>query len=445
MSTHTELIRLRLNSGPATARQLAESIRISQPTISRSLSKLGDEIIRIGSGPSIQYALKDATRGMREVPIYRVDMEGKIRALGMLIPVMPDGFVMLQDNGEALHSHGLPWWLSDMRPQGYLGRAYVARHAANLGLPSNLNEWHDSDAMRALIAHGHDAVGNLLIGDVARGHFLQMPNPVPITPSGQLFARLAKEAASGESPGSSAGGEQPKFTAFVQTDLGAQHVLVKFTADEKNPVTERWKDLLLAEHLASETLREAGISATKTQIVDHDLQRFLMIHRFDRVTLLGRRGLFSLSTLDAEFVGLGTGGWHIATKRLLQAQVITAEAFHSASLLYAFGRLIGNTDMHFGNISFMSEHGRPYHLAPAYDMLPMTFSPKAGGGIANTIIAPLVDAGIDSNTWNKALALARSYLTRLENEDGFNHSFTTCLIALRASIEETATQISRLA
>ncbi len=33
--------------------------------------------------------------------------------------------------------------------------------------------------------------------------------------------------------------------------------------------------------------------------------------------------------------------------------------------------LIGNTDMHYGNLSFISSHGRPYHLAPAYDILPM--------------------------------------------------------------------------
>ncbi|MCP1065445.1 hypothetical protein M5G07_07530 [Serratia symbiotica] len=27
--------------------------------------------------------------------------------------------------------------------------------------------------------------------------------------------------------------------------------------------------------------------------------------------------------------------------------------------------------MHYGNLSFISSHGRPYHLAPAYDILPM--------------------------------------------------------------------------
>jgi len=444
MATHCELIRLHLSSGPASARKLADSIGVSQPTVSRTLLKLGDEILRIGAGPSIQYALKDFSRRVETLPIYRIDAEGKIRTLGMLTPVAPDGFVMSHENGDAIHSSSMPWWLSDMRPQGFLGRAYVARHAKNLGLPVSLNEWSDTHSLLALITHGHDAVGNLLIGDVARSHFLQMPNPEPLPLSGEIFARLAKEAASGDLPGSSAGGEQPKFTAFVETDLGARHVLVKFTANAHNPVTERWRDLLLSEHLALETLRLAGISDTKTQIIDHAMQRFLITHRFDRVGDLGRVGLFSLSTLDAEFVGLGAGGWHTATEKLLRANVITTEAFHSACLLYAFGRLIGNTDMHFGNLSFMSDHGRPYSLAPAYDMLPMAFAPKAGGDIPNTMPAPVIDNGIENATWNKALALASDYLARLESESGFNQSFTTCLIALRGSIEAATIQIGRL-
>jgi hypothetical protein len=34
---------------------------------------------------------------------------------------------MVQADGVALHSDRLPWWLFDMRPQGYLGRACAWR------------------------------------------------------------------------------------------------------------------------------------------------------------------------------------------------------------------------------------------------------------------------------------------------------------------------------
>jgi hypothetical protein len=30
---------------------------------------------------------------------------------------------MLQEDGATLHTEGLPWWIQDMRPNGFLGRA----------------------------------------------------------------------------------------------------------------------------------------------------------------------------------------------------------------------------------------------------------------------------------------------------------------------------------
>ena len=64
-----------------------------------------------------------------------------------------------------------------MRPQGYLGRAYAARFGAQLGLPSTVKEWTDAHAMRALLVHGHDLVGNLLIGTIARDQFIATAEP----------------------------------------------------------------------------------------------------------------------------------------------------------------------------------------------------------------------------------------------------------------------------
>ena len=52
---------MRLFGGPLSARQISEIIGVSQPTISRTLTELGDEIVRIGAARSIHYALRDAT------------------------------------------------------------------------------------------------------------------------------------------------------------------------------------------------------------------------------------------------------------------------------------------------------------------------------------------------------------------------------------------------
>jgi len=135
------------------------------------MNELGNDIVRIGAARSIQYALRNTLRGLPDIPVYRVGVEGRIRRLGMLNPVRPDGFVMTQEDGVTRHSDGLPWWLFDMRPQGYLGRAYSARHGAELG-PQQLGEWTDTHFLRAFLAHGQDVVGNLLLGDLACDRFL---------------------------------------------------------------------------------------------------------------------------------------------------------------------------------------------------------------------------------------------------------------------------------
>lgn len=445
MSKHADSIRLQLSGGPRSARQLAESIEVSQPTISRALSSLETEVIRFGTAPSIQYALRDSHR-LPDIPVYRVNADGQIKKLGTLIPVRPDGFVMVQEDGVTLHSDGPPWWLLDMRPQGYLGRAYAARHGPGLGLPERLTDWSDTHAFRALLAHGHDVVGNLLLGGQARARFLdtRLPEPVPLALKADAYVPLAQEAAKGEIPGSSAGGEQPKFAAYTTTPDGNRHVLVKFSEAASGVVGERWRDLLLAEHLALSTLREAGIAAATTHVIDRENQRFLEIERFDRIGSLGRRALMSLASLNAEFVGIESGGWPVVTHRLATDGLIQPEAADAADLLWAFGTLIGNTDMHSGNLSFISEHGRPYDIAPAYDMTPMAFAPRTGGGLPDAIPDANIHPLIANETWRKAEILAREFLARISSSNMFSQRFDSCIDAIRQHIETASVKIGRL-
>ncbi|MEW5561080.1 type II toxin-antitoxin system HipA family toxin YjjJ [Enterobacter asburiae] len=422
-----------LRQGPMPARKLIDIIGISQPTLSRTLRTLGDDIVRIGSGPSIQYALRDAFRGFSSAPVYRISETGQIKPLGKLIPVYPDGFVMEQDDKICLHSDGLPWWLFDMRPQGYLGRAYASTYSAGLGLSSNPENWTDSDVIRALLSHGHDAVGNLLIGEQARNQFVDMPSPSPVDRA-TTYPMLARAVSSGEVPGSSAGGEQPKFCTY--TERG--HVLVKFTALDDNPVSERWRDLLLAEHLA---LKVLGV---ETEVFDFEGQRFLEIPRFDRAGQLGRIGLFSLRALEAEFVGRARDPWPILVNELVKQGCVHPDAAVGTARLWAFGGLIGNTDMHHGNLSFISGHGRPYQLAPAYDILPMGFAPKSGGEIVNTLRPATLLEVISGEIWREALELAESFLALARDSNRLSANFAPCLVALRSHLDEAKSRISRL-
>ena len=439
-------LRLQLAGGPQPARALAQALGVSQPTLSRRLTALGSEVVRIGAARSIQYALRDTARALPDIPVYRVDAVGQLQPLGTLVPVRPDGFVMQTPAGETHHTPGLPWWLLDMRPQGYLGRAYVARHGSALGLPPRLADWSDTHALRALLAQGHDPVGNLLLGDAARAQFLAaaVSPPIPQTGKATAYPRLAREAAQGESPGSSAGGEQPKFTAWADTAAGPRHVIVKFSEPEPGPVTQRWRDLLLAEHLALQTLADAGVPAARTALLDAAGQRFLEAERFDRVDTLGRRGLLSLTALDAELVGGGAAPWPVTVQRLADAGHVRADAVQGAALLWAFGTLVGNTDMHAGNLSFMTEEGRPWALAPAYDMTPMAFAPRSGGGLPGTLAPAHLHASVGHNTWRQADALATQFLARAREADGFSRRFAPCLTALGAHQQEAREKMARL-
>ncbi|MCA2028432.1 type II toxin-antitoxin system HipA family toxin YjjJ [Enterobacter sp. K16B] len=433
MINRSETLRQLLRQGPVSVRQLTDIMGISQPTVSRSIKALGDEVVRIGSGPSIHYVLRDAHRGFSSAPVYRITEEGTVKPLGKLVPVYPDGFVMEQTDNICLHSDGLPWWLFDMRPQGYLGRAYASRYSSELGLPPNPENWSDTDVIRALLAHGHDAVGNLLIGEQARNHFVEMPLPVAVDRA-TAYPSLAQAVSAGDVPGSSAGGEQPKFCTY--TERG--HVIVKFTAPDDNPVSERWRDLLLAEHLA---LRVLGV---ETAVFDFGGQRFLEIPRFDRTGPLGRKGLFSLRALEAEFVGRARETWPVLVNELAKQGCVHPDAVASTARLWAFGMLIGNTDMHHGNLSFISSHGRPYDLAPAYDMLPMGFAPKSGGALVNTLRpVTLIDA-VAGKIWHEALELAERFYALASDCRRFSASFSPCLAALRSHLDEARSRISRL-
>lgn len=451
---HAEAIRRVLAAGPATAVALESRLGLSQPTVSRGIAALGDDAIRIGAARSIQYALRDTVRGLADMPVYRVDTLGQVRPLGLLRPARPEGFVFQEvapPGGlrprAATYSEGLPWWLQDMRPQGFLGRAYAARHAAALGLPASLNEWGDTQMLQALLRHGHDAVGNLLLGEAARDAFVHTPQPAALKPTERAvaYARLSDEASRGEMPGSSAGGEQPKFMAYACDDDGMpRHVLVKFSVLGDHPVAGRWRDLLLAEHLALQTLGQAGLAAARSAVIDQGAQRFLEVERFDRVGPLGRRALFSLAALEAEFIGDASAPWPVLTHRLADAGYVTRAAADTAALLYAFGTLIGNTDMHHGNLSFLSDAGPPCDLAPAYDMLPMALAPRSGGALPVTLPPPALRASVPNATWRAALALAQDWHARLAAETRLTAEWGPCQDALGRHLVLATVQAQRL-
>jgi len=260
---------------------------------------------------------------------------------------------------------------------------------------------------------------------------------MPVDPA--QYSALAEAAKRGDLPGSSAGGEQPKFVAFT-----GRQVLVKFTAAEDNPVSCRWRDLLAAECSAAQVLLDAGIPASRSRLIDSAGRRFLEVERFDRVGQLGRRALYSWSSVEAEFVGDASSPWPLLAASLAARGIITPQAAAGAALLYAFGTLIGNSDMHHGNLSFVSEHGRPYPLAPAYDMLPMAFAPRSGGALPDSLPSVRLHPSVQAKTWHQALSLADEFIGRINGDCRLSEAWKPCSGALAQHLEDARVKIGRL-
>ena len=115
----------------------------------------------------------------------------------------------------------------------------------------------------------------------------------------------------------------------------------------------RWADLLVSEHLALECAAALpDVTSARSRIVTHAGRTFLEVERFDRHGLFGRSRLSSLGTLDAALLGDGSSDWVRLAGRLSGLGLLAPADVERIQRLWWFGRLIANTDMHTGNLSF---------------------------------------------------------------------------------------------
>lgn len=114
--------------------------------------------------------------------------------------------------------------------------------------------------------------------------------------------------------------------------------------------------------------------------------RNLLTRRFEQQRSVGRRGLVSLGSVDSAYFG-GLDNWGACAQRLSAAGWLSASDAVKLCVRYQFGRLIANSDMHFGNCSLHFTDAMPFALAPNYDMLPMLFMPR-GLELPEVIFSP---------------------------------------------------------
>ena len=428
-------IRAVLARGVSTSAEIQRALELSQPSVSRALSRLGDGIVRIGQRRAARYGLPLPIPGIGGAwPVFTISETGEPELLGRLFSLHRDQywFEATIPSRSAL-TDGLPIFLQDLRPQGFIGRT-VPKRCPQLGLPERIGDWKDSDVLVYLVRRGDDAIGNIVIGDESLQQFLRRKS-APIQPTETdsrkaVFTALARDAIAGEVAGSSAGGEHPKFTCVVAKAGTATNVLVKFSPTGADPVSRRWADLLVCEHLAITALKDAGLTESITELLQGDGQVFLETERFDRVGLTGRRGIVSLSAIDDCLIGRREN-WIGSARSLLAQSRISQRDVERIRSIETFGRLIGNTDMHPGNLSFFLSFDGPFVLAPIYDMLPMMYAPTAASTIPDRDFElPLPNA--DSlDIWQDTAGIAIRYWTAVASHRLISPEFSG--IAMRNS------------
>jgi hypothetical protein len=399
-----ELARVRI-ARPA---DLLSALRVSPPTLSRLAAAAGEQVCRIGRARAVRYARTRAIEGLgRRLPIFRVSDTGEATAYGSLHLLWAGQHWWERTDGGGVFT-GLPPALADMAPQGYLGHGFSARFP-ELGLPPRVTDWSDDHRLTALARRGEDCIGDLIVGNESFSRFVAWE---PVHVEREDYPQLAERSAI-EAPGSSVGGERPKFGVFSRE----RHVLVKFAPGAKSGAARRWQDLLWCEWKALEMVAAAGIGAARAEYVDVRGWRFLEVDRFDRLGERGRRPVLTLGAIDDEYFGK-RDSWTAAAARLQGRpySLSPADASH-LRWLDAFGQLIGNTDRHFGNIAFFAQPDGALRLAPAYDMLPMVLAP-AGETVVARPFEPLPPTGDNIDVWPDAAAWAERYWRAIEaNEE----------------------------
>ncbi len=420
-----------LERGPATSKEIQSATGLSQTAVSRLIRRMSDRVIKLPSGRSPRYAMtRNAFGADDKLPLYMVDAYGNNTAVAVVRPLAHGGFfvepftgmpaVLLGESRIGLYND-LPYFLFDLAPQGFVGRQIAEEMASQSDdFPSDPRNWNVGHIGRYLTSNGDDLPGNFKFGEQA--HLRVRRKPSAVTPDD--YPALAENAMKGMVPGSSAGGEQPKFTAFCG-DLSA-HVIVKFSPRGDDPVARRWRDILITEYHATEAIHAKNFPAAETRLIEKGDRLFLESQRFDRSGEYGRMSMISLQYVDAEFAGVGNG-WHRVMAELCREKLVSESHRYDATFLWGFGLLINNTDMHLGNLS-LSIEGDVFRMLPVYDMCSMGFAPK-GGEVLPYDFTPAALKGLDfiGKGMPALISMARDFWNRVAADERISGEFRSFL------------------
>ena len=431
---HETVAALLVRGEPLSAGQLAAATGKSQSSISLAIAKLGDRVHRMGAARSTRYALKNDILGL--APQHRMRWLGQHNSGfkdAYFTYLAGDWLHVVCDAGDGrskewLTQHQLPWFLSTLRPQGYLGRK-LARWLAHL--PSDPAQWSLPQILWSM-QHVSDPIGAVALGSApARPAHLRITS---LSERDAMFDDFAEADTAQHPAGSSAAGEQPKFMATVC----GQPSIVKFTPPRGTPFGERWRSLLMLEKLALDTLHAHGVPSAHSHIVQTSKRSYLQSERFDRHSNADYcHHVVAIAAIHDEFVGGPWQNWVHTAAALAQQGLITPHELQQIARIFAFGHYIGNTDMHSGNLSFYVDDvtAPKIRLAPVYDMLPMMWRPDIHSG--NLDPTPLREARLPIGYAAEA-ELARSWAFDYWQQAGVDVQLSA---ELRALCKENARRL----
>ncbi len=438
------------------ASELAAALGVSVPTVHRLLrEQAAGRVLTGGRAGRTRYALRRPLRGDdADIPLYVVDAGGSARSLAALAMVEPRGTWLelgatdwpVPEASRDGWWNGLPYPVYDMRPQGYLGRQLARAETHRLGVPDNPEQWSDDDIVCALARWGADTSGNLILGDAACERWLQEQIAPPVPPRASRLARAyaaqAERAVASGVPGSSAAGEFPKFgTVRECAGCFTPHVLVKFSGADDSAAVRRWSDLLVCEHHALECAGAMpDVEAARSRVLQHAGRSFLEVERFDRIGTFGRSALCSLDTLNGAFLGASSSDWTVLAARMVASRLLDAADAQRIERLWWYGRLIANTDMHLGNLSFRPRR-TGFDLAPAYDMLPMAYAPLPGGEVPARGFDPALPLPAQRPAWLAAASAAAAFWQRAAGDARISAPFRDVCAANGRRVLELAERI----
>ncbi|WP_143045002.1 HipA domain-containing protein [Variovorax sp. YR216] len=394
-------------------------LKISQPTFSRTIQRIGSEAI-VFRQPGIRtprYALLRDEPVPSPQPIFRVDEDGRVAEIGKVNFLQGGGTWVDLAGPDSQFYEGLPPAMAFAAPSGYLGARIAKVVASAIGVPASLRDWSDDHRAKFLCTMGADVAGSLMWGADSFAAHMNSRRMVPIQDADiqRVYQELAS-ATSQTGAGSSAGGEQPKFTCETAS---RGHLIVKFAR-----VRSRSSDLLVLEELALSSLSAAGVEAAAARYFEGDEYGFLEVDRFDRIGRFGRRGMISAGAIDDELFGM-RDTWPAFAHRCADEGLLDAHGVQRVQVLTAYSELIGNGDRHFENLSLMTdERGRPVGVSPAYDMLPMMYSP-VGGGIEPElrVVTPSFQSlGAQHDVWTQAFEAAHNFWLSAEADERLSAS-----------------------